>query len=344
MTNFVFRPWGRPLWVCEKYGQASWTVLACLGTEKRSVVSASQLARFATKVILVKVEDPKLGTPEFLHSQASAFGRNRDYYDREAPLAAQYESADLKASIDRIEEVCRSAAESGSVILDISSFPKRWFFPMLRFLVSDDSVQNLQVVYTRGTSHAKVLAESPETLRVLPTFATMDARDSHDVAFVGVGFHLHSMLTMFGNDRARAMHLLFPFPPGPPGIQRNWKFVQQVERVVQRDATLLDGADPINFLHLDSNDVSLAFDAMRMASNGGKKTSMMAPYGPKPFSLAMCLFAIAAERARLDDIPVYYSQPKKYAVDYTADAASRLGALDTWSYAIKRAGRFLYEM
>lgn len=344
MTNFVFRPWGRPDWVCEKFGKASWTALACLGTEKRSVVSAAKFACLATDLVLVKVEDPRLGTKEFLDSQDSAFKRNRAYYTKKAPLAARDETADLKASIDRIEEICGSAAGSGDVILDITSFPKRWFFPMLRLLIADDRVQNLQVIYTRGSSHARVLAESPETLRVLPTFASMDARDSHDVAFVGVGFHLHSMLTMFGADRARAMHLLFPFPPGPPGIQRNWKFVQQVERVVQRDATLLDGADPINFLHLDSVDVSLAFDAMRMASNRGEKTSMMAPYGPKPFSLAMCLFAIAAERAGLDDIPVYYSQPKKYAVDYTADAASRLGSLDTWSYAIKRSGRFLYEM
>ncbi len=141
--------------MCEKYGQARWTVLACLGTEKRSVVSASELSRFASRVILLKVEDPRLGTREFLDSQVKAFGLNREYYDRESPLAADYESGDLKASIDRIEEVCRSAAESGSVILDITSFPKRWFFPMLRFLVSDDSVENLQVVYTRGSGHAK---------------------------------------------------------------------------------------------------------------------------------------------------------------------------------------------
>lgn len=344
MGSFVFRPWGRPDWVCGKFGKANWTVLACLGTEKRSVVSAVKLACFAMDLVLVKVEDPRLGTEEFLDSQKRAYERNQAYYEKEAGLAARVEIADLKASIDRIEKICDSAVGSGDVILDITSFPKRWFFPMLRLLIADDRVQNLQVIYTRGSSHARVLAESPETLRVLPTFASMNARDIHDIAFVGVGFHIHSMLTMFGEDRARTMHLLFPFPPGPPNIQRNWKFVQQVERVVQREATLSDGADPINFLHLDSVDVSLAFDAMRMASNGGTKTSMMAPYGPKPFSLAMCLFAIAAERAGLADIPVYYSQPKKYAVEYTADAASRLGTLDTWSYAIKRSGRFLYEM
>jgi len=296
------------------------------------------------RVSLVQVNDPPLGTDTFRLKQSQALNGNHHYFESHCEGDFHVEQADLKASIDRVEKICNLGGQSRNVILDISSFPKRWFFPMIRFLVENDNIKNLQVVYTRGNSHATLLAESPETLRVLPTFASMDARTDHDFAFVGVGFHLHSMLTMFGEDRARTMHLLFPFPPGPPSIQRNWKFVQQVERVVQKDETLTDGVEPIKFLHVDAFDVSLAFDAMRIATNNALRTSMMAPYGPKPLSLAMCLFSISADMSNCDDVPAYYSQPQKYAIDYTLDVAMRLGELDAWSYAIKKSGKYLYKL
>jgi hypothetical protein len=345
MRTFKFRPWGRPDWLRAKYGEDRWCHLGCHGFEKRSVKSLLGYAGSTDKVVLIRIDDPLQGQLEEQGRREEAYSENRHFFDSQwTGLLADYREP-LKASLDRILEICAEAADySGNVTLDITSFPKRWFFPMVRYLCEDEKVRNLVVVYTKGSGHADSLSENPETLRDLPSFVSVEDRDTHDFAFVGVGFHTHSLHQLFDDDQAISLQLLFPFPPGPPGIHRNWRFVQEVEMKVQKDENSLEGADAITYLHLDAVDVSQVFDAMRIVTEGGAKTSVMAPYGPKPFSLAMCLFALACEQGGKDDVPVKYSQPQKYSIGYTEDAAYRSGRLDSWAYAIKQNGNGLYKI
>ena len=345
MHSFKFRPWGRPGWLRPRFGVAKWCFVSCFGTELRSVKSVAGAVQDGDSIMFVKINDPARGTALEQANRAAAYERNMHFLEENCEIMPVFENEELKASLDRIRKICDSAgAISPNVILDITSFPKRWFFPLVRFLVEDDTIENLQVVYTRGDEHAQTLAENPEILRRLPAFQPEDVRKEHDFAFVGVGFHTHSMLQMFDVDKARSLQLLFPFPPGPPGIHRNWKFVEEVEMKVQKDESLRDGKEPISYMHLDSTDVSQTFDALKIVTKNGIKTSLMAPYGPKPFSLAMCLFALAVERAGLPEIPIVYSQPQKYAVDYTKDASYRHDQLDSWSYGIKKSKRFIYDL
>ncbi|ASM72927.1 MULTISPECIES: hypothetical protein [Roseobacteraceae] len=345
MQSFKFRPWGRPSWLRAKYDEEKWSFIACHGFEKRSAKSVVASTTSSDEVFFIRIDDPLLGQTEEQAERERAYSTNLEIMTANCSANIHQVREPLKASIDTIRTICeRAGAASGNVVLDITSLPKRWFFPMVRFLVQNPDVLNLQVIYTKGDVHAEALSVNPETLRVLPTFMSEDDRDDHDFAFVGVGFHTHSMMQLFGDDKAMSLQLLFPFPPGPPGIHRNWKFVQEVEMKVQRDDSLLEGSDPISYLHLDSMDVSQTFDAIKIVTEGGDRTSVMAPYGPKPFSLAMCLFAIASERSGKAEVPVYYSQPQKYAVNYTNDVALRHDTLDSWAYAVKKDGKFIYEL
>ena len=345
MQSFKFRPWGRPSWLRSKYSEDKWSYIACHGTEKRSVKSIAHSATASDEVFLIRIDDPLLGQLDEQMDRKKAYYENLTIIINRCPATINQIRKPLKASLDTIRKICdRAAAASENVVLDITSLPKRWFFPMVRFLVQNVAVKNLQVIYTKGDIHAETLSENPETLRVLPTFMSENDRGDHDFAFVGVGFHPHRLMQLFGDDKAQSLQLLFPFPPGPPGIHRNWKFVQEVEMKVHKDDSLLEGSDPISYLHLDSVDVSQTFDAIKIVTEGGEKTSVMAPYGPKPFSLAMCLFAIASEQAGKVDVPVYYSQPQKYAIDYTSDVAVAHSALDSWAYAVKKSGKYIYEL
>jgi len=342
MSTFTYRPWGRPDWLIEKTNQTSWVALTCLGTEKRSVVSATYLSTYCDRLFAVKISDP---LPSIDDRELAAYEANRTRLLENSQCPCEIYEEELKSSVDTMESIVSDAiAKSSNIILDITSFPKRWFFPMARLLFESDDVKNLMVVYTKGEKHAATLSENPEVLRVLPGFLSLDERSEHEFAFVGVGFHTHSMLMMFGEDKAKSLQMLFPFPPGPPGIRRNWKFAQQVERIVQKDETLPDRLDPIRYVPLEATDVGQVFDALDMITNGGRKTSVMAPYGPKTFSLGMCLFALAAEEAGRPEIPVFYSQPQRYAVDYTSAAAFVDGRLDSWAYAVKFNGKNLYKL
>lgn len=342
MGVFSYRPWGRPDWLIGKTGVEAWAVLCCVSTEVRSVVSANYLSGFAESVIAVKIRDPLPASEE---EQSKVYEENIKNLLGGCRSNIVVIEDELKASLDRIEEIFEQVTEkSPNVILDLTSFPKRWFFPLLRYLTMSERVENLIVVYTKGENHAATLSENPETLRVLPGFLSIDERSEHDFAFVGVGFHTHSMLMMFGEDKAKSLQMLFPFPPGPPGIKRNWRFAQQVERIVQKDETLPSGYEPIRYLPLEAIDVGQVFDAIKMITEGGRKTSVMAPYGPKTFSLAMCLFALAAENAERPEVPVFYSQPQRYAIEYTSGASFHNGKLDSWAYAVKHRGKLLYEL
>jgi len=345
MQSFKFRPWGRPSWLRDQYREDSWSFISCHGTEKRSAKSIAKHAVASDNIVLIRIDDPLQGQEHEVNEREDAYTDNFRYIQENCEATISHHRKDLKASIDAMRLLCDEAISfSPNIILDITSMPKRWFFPMVRHLVQHPKVRNFQVIYTKGDVHAEVLSENPETLRVLPTFVSEDDRDTHDFAFVGVGFHTHGMLQLFGADNTASLQLLFPFPPGPPSIHRNWKFVQEVEMKVQKEDNFFEKSDPISYLHLDAVDVSQTFDAMKIVTEGGLKSSVMAPYGPKPFSLAMCLFALASERADKGDIPVYYSQPQKYAVHYTSDVCLRNGELESWAYAVKKDGSYVYEL
>lgn len=319
--------------------------MGCHSTELRSAKSLCEAVSSGDEVIFIRIDDPLQGLQAEFEQRNIAYDQNLEHFQENCLGLPHFRRESLKASLDTISGICDQASDiSGNIVLDITSLPKRWFFPMLRYLSESEKVDNFQVIYTRGNEHALSLSENPELLRDLPTFLSEDDREDHDFAFVGVGFHTHKMLQLFGDDRAMSLQLLFPFPPGPPGIHRNWKFVQEVEMKVEKDDSIVEGADPISYLHLDSTDVSQVFDAIRIVTEGGEKTSVMAPYGPKPFSLAMCLFALACERAGKEDVPVKYSQPQKYSIKYTSDAAYRHDVLESWAYGIKKSGKHIYEI
>ena len=342
MQDFTFRPWGRPDWLMSKSRVENWVAIACLATEERSVLSALEVSKYAKHILIIQINDP---SPALDGLHLEAYRENKAFFERNCTIDYSISEFDLKASLDQIRSIVNEAGKkSSNVIVDITSFPKRWFFPIMRFLVNNTKIKNLKVIYTRGAKYAHVLSENPETLRVIPSFVSVDNRTDHDYAFVGVGFHTHSMVTMFGSDNAKSLQMLFPFPPGPPNTNRNWRFAQQIERIVQRDDNLVQGLDPINYLYLDAKDVSQVFDAMKMTTDGGSRTSIMAPYGPKTFSLAMCLFALAVEKSEKPEVPVFYSQPQRYAVNYTESVARFGDVIDSWCYAVKYQGKFIYEI
>jgi len=343
MRNFNFRAWGDAEWLVPRFGCGDdWHVLACIGTEKRSVHSAIELAKFATKLHLVQIDDPHPADP-----QATKKELKKAWDQIEAKLAGRFEKTvgELKSSLDEVADFAETAVlQSPNIIVDMTSFPKRWFFPLVQQLLNDDRVNNLVVSYTQGTKYAKVISRNPEALRPIQGFPAITGRSEHDVAVVGVGFHLLNFSRMFGEDRPRSLKMLFPFPPGPPGLKRNWKFVESMERIVGRENDGVRKIDPIDFIQLSALDVSQTFDAIRKVTKDGDRTSYMLPFGPKPVSLAMCLFSVAADRADKPEVPIYYAQPSQYALHYTKEPLVKDGKLSCLSYALKHSGRELYTL
>jgi hypothetical protein len=157
-------------------------------------------------------------------------------------------------------------------------------------------------------------------------FMSSEHRDvKTDLAIIGVGFvPLGLPDLLIGQYQNAEVKLLFPHPPGPPNYQRNWEFVRKIVDSYPRLS--LNDMQRVHAL-----DMSDAFDKICQITNKGAYKSILAPYGPKPVSLAMALYAIE------EGSPVYYTQPSYYAADYSS------GIKETYAYWIVKTGTRLYS-
>lgn len=342
MANFI--PWGELSWLMPRLKQRKWAFIGCLSHEERCLSAFKVLEAAEIEPTLVRIfdEDPVSELEELNSLNAQTAAAEAIGVPRQRIV-----DAPLFATIDKIEEIVTYAlANREGVIVDISSFPKRWFFVIARLLKENTDLADVIFTYALGARYAHVLSFNPEIIRTIPTFTSIDRRATCDVALVGIGYHSHSVIDLFDVERPKSVAMLFPFPPGPPGITRNWKFVERLELSIRSDSDADDRIDSsgIGQLHLGALDLPQNFFALRRITNDGELTSLVAPYGPKPVSLAMCLFALAAEKANKPEVPAYYSQPTRYALDYTTGMLATGGSPVVYGYPTRLDARELYTL
>ena len=334
-----YRPWGPFGWIDAKLGVRDWSVLGVSGTEDRcsALLLALDPSRRPGSAFL-RIEDPESRDPD-------AYSRRLDDVASTIIGHGINEGAirrfDLLSEIDTIRDaVDRFAANAATnIIIDITAMPKWWFFPILRFLLSERRFSNILVTYSSAQGYGQNLSSSPMAMSALPTFDTLDGRTGHEELVVGIGFAplgLHELL----QPSVGRVRYLFPFPPGPPNFQRNWRFLKDLQEQI-RDKGDRRSDDR---WHVHMYDCPAIFEAISRFTGGGARTCALAPFGPKTVSLAMCLYALAAERAGLEAVPAYYSQPRRYATDYTTGIKIVDGEPDVRAYCLRLDGTDLYEL
>jgi hypothetical protein len=337
----MFIPWGTAAWVDSKMAKRTWAYLGCLSREDRSLTAMKSGLLDPSYVRYVRVFDED---PDNFQEELRALDERVDELLAMGVGRDQITDAPLLAPIDELVDILEGVrSSSDSLIIDISSFPKRWFFSLLRLALVDFDFSNVMAYYAGAAEYAPVLSFNPEVIKTLPGFTSMRRRGSCDVALVSVGYHSHSVLDLFDVERPRSLRILFPFPPGPQGIARNWRFVERLERAIKVDGDQGEVRLPSE-IRVGALDLPQNFLALRKATDDGTKTSLVAPFGPKPVSMAMCLFALAAEVAGRPEVPAYYSQPMRYAADYTRGVELSPEGPNLVAYPIKVEGRNLYVM
>jgi hypothetical protein len=174
---------------------------------------------------------------------------------------------------------------------------------------------------------------------MLPGFPGEGRHDYHSV-IIGIGFEPLGINNLIKELRVKRIQMLFPFPPGPPGYNRNWMFAKSIE-----DMMRTQDIQPPNRQAIHMFDCPHIFDALLEMTGGGSLSAVLTPYGPKPMSLAMCLFSLAVTRAKRPAVPIYYAQPRRYAIDYsTGIRPDASGLPDIKAYFVKLNGRILYGL
>lgn len=329
--NVVFRPWGTIDWSLALTGTRSWCFVGAIGTEERSLAAWLYLqdARLLAQQFVLDIHD--VDSVKYRSMNASAMQDRRDEFTTKGGNVGSIRSFDLMSEDFRILELAKALESSGnSVVLDVSSLPKRFFFPILRSLVRSPAVRDLLVTYTIPDSYVEdsPLYEDIEPWRVLPGFGGLGAKPETWV--VSVGFLVESLRSYVTDNPALTMQVLIPFPAPFGTLRRMWHSVASLEQQ----------HDPTRFakFRVDASDLSAAFDRIRSLVEKPLKSVAFAPFGPKPLSAAMCLYAMQR------DSSVHYPQPTVYHPQYSKGIRDNDPSRAVTAYWIKHDGEFLYRL
>jgi len=333
MLTDNFRPWGRFDWLSQKLNIREWSVLGCLGTEERfsQAISLIKNEFVINHSLYVDVIDKG---KDFLEESRKIKAHHKQKLEGILGVQPNVSLMNLLDSPVILKRVVNKFIEdsNGKVIIDISCFPKRFFFPILKILYNSDKVEELIAAYTVPDGyHEGELAENPLPWSHIPMFHSSATLPLNiEKAIIGVGFLPFGLPSLLKDDYSKAeLSLLFPFPPGPPNYQRTWDFVREINKFYPL-------TDSHQILRIDVKDVSGCYNHLTNITSNGKVPSILAPYGPKTQSLAMALFAIK------HDCDVYYTQPEQYHPNYSYGVKMCNGNPEVYLYCLKIDNTKLY--
>lgn len=320
-------PWGTLREVKEIFlaGRNFW-LLGCLSFEERCrVVPARILSDNCKGIELLEIRDPQDAYPNYWANAAKKIAANRSELNK-AGVVFEEVTAELLASEDELIDILNVrdvVREYPTIVLDITAMPKRFFCFLLKRILIREEFRNVVVTYTDAgtdgyaTGH---LAEDPMTCDHLPGFAA-PLPPKGDTLVVSVGFEslsLRAILEVYRN-KQKGVKFVVPFPPDGVSSRRTWKTLMEVaggdaREIVREDVEVIAA--------WDAEMVFRALERWDRDSDG----LTLAPFGPKPHSLAMALFGIS------HGCGLYYTQPKSYNPDYSR------GYGETWAYVVKWDG------
>ncbi len=324
MSNY--RPWGTLDWLLSKTNSVAWNLIGCVGTEGRSLEVYSRLAGDnlgSSKLLKIIDED-------FEYSQVT-----RDILEERLQQVAniagvsELDNVEDHKLLESHDEILSPVEDyilgKQDIILDVSSMPKRFFFPILKILFQSVDVKNLIVTYTVPQLYTNgKLSENLTEWGHLPLFS--GDNKGAKMLVIGVGFDpmgIPQALSPEGD--GKQIKFMFPFPAPLPSVKRAWEFVRNIEKRRSREGGNLE------LLRVEAKNPSDTFDRLCSLSTRGQRIDL-APFGPKAVSVAMCLYATLTESE------VFYTQPKRYAPDYST------GVSEVFAYAIKLDGRSFYNL
>lgn len=324
-----YRPWGPVDWALSLSNQKNWRFVGVIGTEERSLCSWAHIKqqRLISGELFAQIQD--IDSEKYRDRTRQTLETRRTEFLRNNGNLETIRHIELMAEWFQIAAFAREAEKGSSIILDITSFPKRFFFPLLRTLVNSTSIKNLLITYTSPDNYAgDALYEDIEPWNFLPGFGGTRAKP--ELWIVSIGFMVESLRGYVGDNPEEKMEILVPFPAPLAVLRRTWQSVANLEQVHANGR--------FEKHRVETLDISAAFERIQSLAGNPPKTIAFAPLGPKPTSVAMCLYALQK------DSSVHYPQPTVYHPDYTKGIRDNNPASAVIAYWIKHEGEFLYAL
>lgn len=320
-------------WVLKRSPSISWSLISCFGTESRSLAVLQQLIEkhILVETLLYRVNDKPSRHNELTKQRIDERYTELTRLGVSSDIVNQHDIAETHDEILRPLEIFVASGQS-NLVLDVTCFPKRFFFPMLKRLLDYPTIKNIMVTYTKPKYYTpEKLAENFDDWSQLPMFTGAYSYEPAKMLIVNVGFAPLGLKRELGQgEPGLPIKLLFPFPASMRTVYRSWEFVQNLQKGRSYES--------FNLYRTDAKDLSGAFNRLISLTDGGKLRAELAPFGPKPVSVAMCIFAVLTESE------AFYTQPTVYHPDYSTGVSQVNGVPETYAYWIRLNGRDLYTL
>ncbi len=331
-----YRPSGPLRWVIDRLPNHSrWDLIGTIAAEPRANEVTRQLLKTGKldRSSFVDIEDQPSEYQQATQAARKVHCRELSDLLGKPPRVI---SMELFSEIDELDSMFAEIEPTigDSVLLDITSFPKRFFFYLVRRLYEAETVKNLIVTYTLPKSYGSTLHKNPGCWMPLPSFGTEISSSAKPMLVIAVGYYHLKLLDLIRERTPSPVRLLMPFPSMPPGFAQNWEFVRHIHEQVN--------FNPPDIRRVDPYSVSLAFEHLQAQCSSHHGELILAPFGPKPISLAMALYALARED-KGDPVSVGYTQPMAYSATYSEGIQHQAGTPVVHTYCIKLNGHRLYS-
>ena len=329
-----YRPWGSIDWALSLSTQHQWQFVGVIGTEVRSLCAWRHMhqQKAIAGELLAEIQDVE--SEKYRERTEAALTERRADFLQAGGSASAIRNFPLMAELYVVNAFANAAAAMGSsLVLDITSFPKRFFFLILKTLIKNTGVRNLLVTYTSPSSYVddgQPLYEDIEQWKTLPGYG--GSSNKPELWIVSVGFLVESLRQYVGDNPNDKMKLLIPFPAPLSTLRRTWQSVSELEERHSQERFEKYRVDPL--------DISAAFDRITSLIGTPQRNVAFAPFGPKPTSVAMCLYAMQRE----DQSSAHYPQPTVYHPDYSIGIRKDDPSTAVNAYWIKHDGEFLYGL
>jgi len=337
-TKSPFRPWGTLDWALGLSSPRRWRLFGCVAAEQRSISALMALHRMdmierfemlrIVDTVPADIDAENAKIQEHIAICAVAGCQLRPF-QVELEASLQNEMWNQKLSFPADTSFC----------LDISSLPKRFFFRAIKAALVSPNVRNFLILYSKPKSYAEgSLSGNPRDWATISGFGCADPDDQSAAAshlIVGAGFAvdgLHDHLE--GRSGGVSVDVLIPFPADPwRSVRRSWESARAIEEALGADPEKASSEVKPAYHQISALDTSTAFEKLLSLTQNAGLPATLGPLGPKPLSVAMCLLASQTGRH-----PIYYAQPKTYALDYST------GCEEIYAYWIKHDGQNFYSL
>lgn len=293
------KPWGEFGWLVSWYPDREWVVVSCLGFEERSIglPTLAQMTGLSVREMhCIRVSDPPNRHTEELEALTDS---NQD------ELMLMFKNANIRREelFVPAQKLARFVDElmyekDTSVLLDISSFPKRIGLFLLKQFYSHLNLRDLIVSYTPATGYREgYLARDVLPPSALPGYGLGMIPKNESTVIVSVGYSAFDLGDILQQTASSNVRFLMPFPPASPSFRKNWKFLK----------ILNEGLETPVIERINAND-TFAVNEWAIGHMDEEKTTTMIALGPKPHSFGLALAQISSN----GNAELVYPQPQTY--------------------------------